>query len=49
LVLNQNDTNEQSSRNNGSISDMPVMQEAIEILKEFDIEIEVDIVSAQNS
>jgi 5-(carboxyamino)imidazole ribonucleotide mutase len=33
----------------GSISDMPVMQEAIEILKGFDIEIEVDIVSAQNS
>jgi 5-(carboxyamino)imidazole ribonucleotide mutase len=31
------------------ISDMPVMQEAIEILKGFDIEIEVDIVSAQNS
>jgi 5-(carboxyamino)imidazole ribonucleotide mutase len=29
----------------GSISDMPVMQEAIEILKGFDIEIEVDIVS----
>ena len=30
----------------GSISDMPVMQEAIDILKEFDIQTEVDIVSA---
>jgi len=30
----------------GSISDMPVMQEAIDILKGFDIETEVDIVSA---
>jgi phosphoribosylcarboxyaminoimidazole (NCAIR) mutase len=28
---------------------MPVMQEAIEILKGFDIEIEVDIVCTQNS
>lgn len=33
----------------GSISDMPVMQEAIEILKGFDIEIEVDIVSAHRT
>jgi len=29
----------------GSISNMPIMQEAIEILRGFDIEIEVDIVS----
>jgi 5-(carboxyamino)imidazole ribonucleotide mutase len=33
----------------GSISDMPVMQKAIEILKGFDIEIEVDIVSAHRT
>ena len=33
----------------GSISDMPVMQEAINILKGFDIEIEVDIVSAHRT
>lgn len=33
----------------GSISDMPVMQEAIDILKSFDIEIEVDIVSAHRT
>ncbi|MET0760169.1 MAG: 5-(carboxyamino)imidazole ribonucleotide mutase [Flavobacterium sp.] len=33
----------------GSISDMPVMQEAIDILKEFNIEIEVDIVSAHRT
>ena len=33
----------------GSISDMPVMQEAIDILKEFGIETEVDIVSAQRT
>ena len=33
----------------GSISDMPVMQEAINILKEFDIETEVDIVSAHRT
>jgi 5-(carboxyamino)imidazole ribonucleotide mutase len=33
----------------GSISDMPVMQEAIDILKAFDIEIEVDIVSAHRT
>lgn len=30
----------------GSKSDLPVMQEAIDILKGFDIEVEVDIVSA---
>ena len=33
----------------GSISDMPVMQEAIDILKSFDIETEVDIVSAHRT
>ena len=33
----------------GSISDMPIMQEAIDILKTFDIEIEVDIVSAHRT
>lgn len=33
----------------GSTSDMPVMQEAIEILKGFDIEVEVDIVSAHRT
>ncbi|CAM4056876.1 MULTISPECIES: 5-(carboxyamino)imidazole ribonucleotide mutase [Flavobacterium] len=33
----------------GSISDMPVMQEAINILKEFNIETEVDIVSAHRT
>lgn len=33
----------------GSISDMPVMQEAINILKEFGIEAEVDIVSAHRT
>ena len=33
----------------GSISDMPVMQEAIDILKEFNIETEVDIVSAHRT
>jgi 5-(carboxyamino)imidazole ribonucleotide mutase len=33
----------------GSISDMPIMQEAIDILKGFDIEIEVDIVSAHRT
>lgn len=33
----------------GSISDMPVMQEAINILKSFDIAIEVDIVSAHRT
>jgi len=33
----------------GSISDMPVMQEAIAILKEFEIETEVDIVSAHRT
>jgi 5-(carboxyamino)imidazole ribonucleotide mutase len=33
----------------GSISDMPVMQEAIDILKGFDIEIEIDIVSAHRT
>ncbi|WP_309609502.1 5-(carboxyamino)imidazole ribonucleotide mutase [Flavobacterium sp.] len=33
----------------GSISDMPIMQEAIDILKEFDIETEVDIVSAHRT
>lgn len=33
----------------GSISDLPVMQEAIDILKGFDIETEVDIVSAHRT
>ncbi len=33
----------------GSNSDMPVMQDAIDILKEFDIETEVDIVSAHRT
>ena len=33
----------------GSISDMPIMQEAINILKEFGIETEVDIVSAHRT
>jgi 5-(carboxyamino)imidazole ribonucleotide mutase len=33
----------------GSISDMPVMQEAINILKDFGIETEVDIVSAHRT
>ncbi len=33
----------------GSISDMPVMQDAIDILKEFKIETEVDIVSAHRT
>ncbi|SDW65315.1 5-(carboxyamino)imidazole ribonucleotide mutase [Flavobacterium degerlachei] len=33
----------------GSVSDMPVMQEAIEVLKGFGIEIEVDIVSAHRT
>lgn len=33
----------------GSISDLPVMQEAIDILKGFDIETEIDIVSAHRT
>lgn len=33
----------------GSKSDLPIMQEAIEILRAFDIEIEVDIVSAHRT
>ncbi|WP_452221900.1 5-(carboxyamino)imidazole ribonucleotide mutase [Lacinutrix salivirga] len=33
----------------GSKSDLPVMQDAIEILKGFDVEIEVDIVSAHRT
>ena len=33
----------------GSQSDLPVMQEAIEILKKFGIETEVDIVSAHRT
>ena len=33
----------------GSSSDLPVMQEAIDILKGFDIEIEVDIISAHRT
>ncbi|WP_010251439.1 5-(carboxyamino)imidazole ribonucleotide mutase [Myroides injenensis] len=33
----------------GSISDMPVMQDAINIIKEFGVEVEVDIVSAHRT
>ena len=33
----------------GSISDLPIMQQAIDILKEFQIETEVDIVSAHRT
>ena len=33
----------------GSTSDLPVMQEAIDILKEFNIDVEVDIVSAHRT
>ncbi len=33
----------------GSTSDLPVMQEAVDILKGFDIEVEVDIVSAHRT
>lgn len=33
----------------GSISDLPIMQQAIDILKEFEIETEVDIVSAHRT
>lgn len=33
----------------GSTSDMPVMQEAIDILRDFDVEVEVDIVSAHRT
>jgi len=33
----------------GSKSDLPVMQDAVEILKGFDIEVEVDIVSAHRT
>lgn len=33
----------------GSTSDLPVMQEAVDILKGFDIEVELDIVSAHRT
>ena len=33
----------------GSTSDLPIMQEAIDILKEFNIDVEVDIVSAHRT
>ena len=33
----------------GSKSDLPVMQDAVEILRGFDIEVEVDIVSAHRT
>jgi len=33
----------------GSISDMPIMQDAIDIIKEFGVEVEVDIVSAHRT
>lgn len=33
----------------GSISDLPIMQQAIDILQNFDIETETDIVSAHRT
>ena len=33
----------------GSTSDLPIMQDAVDILKEFNIEVEVDIVSAHRT
>ncbi|MCW5520154.1 5-(carboxyamino)imidazole ribonucleotide mutase [Aureitalea sp. L0-47] len=33
----------------GSTSDLPVMQDAVEVLKGFDIEVEIDIVSAHRT
>ena len=33
----------------GSTSDMPVMQDAVDILKEFNVEVDVDIVSAHRT
>lgn len=33
----------------GSTSDLPVMQEAIDVLKEFNIDVEIDIVSAHRT
>ncbi|MGO3238140.1 MAG: 5-(carboxyamino)imidazole ribonucleotide mutase [Psychroflexus halocasei] len=33
----------------GSTSDLPVMQDAIDILKEFDVEVDVDVVSAHRT
>jgi 5-(carboxyamino)imidazole ribonucleotide mutase len=33
----------------GSLSDLPIMQEAIDILKGFDIEVDVDVVSAHRT
>lgn len=33
----------------GSTSDLPVMQDAVDVLKDFDIEVEVDIVSAHRT
>lgn len=33
----------------GSTSDLPVMQDAVDVLKEFNIEVEVDIVSAHRT
>lgn len=33
----------------GSTSDLPVMQEAVDVLKDFNIEVEVDIVSAHRT
>lgn len=33
----------------GSDSDLPIMQEAIDILESFDIQVEVDIVSAHRT
>ncbi|UCD61341.1 MAG: 5-(carboxyamino)imidazole ribonucleotide mutase [Flavobacteriaceae bacterium] len=33
----------------GSLSDLPIMQEAVDILKGFDIEVELDVVSAHRT
>lgn len=33
----------------GSLSDLPIMQEAIDVLKNFDIQVELDIVSAHRT
>lgn len=33
----------------GSTSDLPIMQEAVDILKEFEIEVQVDIISAHRT
>ena len=33
----------------GSISDLPIMQDAVDVLKQFDVDVEVDIVSAHRT